>query len=247
MKNTINYTIGFLLLCVLGYVAYYSWNMKAKPSVTDNQPVTEEALVEPQIDNVPTVIVDEPATEQPVTEVTDDSMILTMDQKTRLQKPQMILEEGKEYSVTLKTSEGNIAIDLNRKDAPVTVNNFIYLAGLGFYDGLTFHRVINDFMIQGGDPLGNGTGSPGYQFEDEISANNKNARGSIAMANSGPNTNGSQFFINQVDNNYLDSKHTVFGNVTSGLDVVDKIASMENATPVVINKVLISVSSATAE
>jgi len=242
MKNAINYTIGFLLLVVLGYVAYYSWNMKAKtPETSMMIPIVE--TIDKPLDTVEEAM----TAEESVTQALDDSMILPMEQRTQLIKPQMILEDGKEYSVTLQTSEGDIAIDLNRRDAPVTVNNFIYLAGLGFYDGLTFHRVIDGFMIQGGDPLGNGTGGPGYQFKDEISANNKNVRGSIAMANSGQNTNGSQFFINQVDNDYLDDKHTVFGNVTSGLDVVDKIASMENSAPVVINKVTISVSSATAQ
>lgn len=231
MKNIINYVIGIALLAVLGYVAYFSWNMKPEDKDTNVMVAVESVIQE----------------EQPVTTMIDDSNLLTMEQKTNLTKPQMILEEGKEYSVTLQTTEGDISIMLNSKDAPVTVNNFVYLAGMGFYNGLTFHRVINGFMIQGGDPLGNGTGGPGYKFEDEIHANNKNVRGSISMANAGPNTNGSQFFINQVDNNYLDDKHTVFGNVTSGIEVVDKIASMENQAPVVIKNVTISVGSATTE
>lgn len=236
MKNIINYIIGIAALFVLGYVAYYSWNMKPKATETIELPITDTESNELS-----------PNTTEPMTQPSDDSMMFSIDQKTNLTKPSMILEDGKEYSVTLSTFEGDIVIKLDRKDAPITVNNFVYLAGLEFYDGLTFHRVINGFMIQGGDPLGNGTGGPGYQFQDEIHANNRNVRGAIAMANSGPNTNGSQFFINQVDNDYLDDKHTVFGNVTEGLEVVDKIASMENSAPVVINKVTIAVSSPTVE
>lgn len=133
---------------------------------------------------------------------------------------------------TLHTSEGDITIEF-LADAPKTVANFTKLAGEKFYDGTKFHRVIAGFMIQGGDPQSKddslqarwGTGGPGYQFEDEIHANNKNAIGTIAMANSGPNTNGSQFFINVADNNFLDAKHTVFGRVTAGMDVVNKIQS----------------------
>ncbi len=151
----------------------------------------------------------------------------------------------------LHTSKGDITIELLEQDAPKTVANFAKLAGEGFYDGTKFHRVIRDFMIQGGDPQTKddslmyrwGTGGPGYQFEDEIHANNRNAVGAIAMANAGPNTNGSQFFINTNDNDYLDGKHTVFGNVVSGMDVVEAIQAVETGEadrpvePVVIEKV----------
>jgi cyclophilin family peptidyl-prolyl cis-trans isomerase len=126
-------------------------------------------------------------------------------------------------AVTLKTTEGPVTITLFDEDAPKTVGNFKELAGQGFYDGLIFHRVIKDFMIQGGCPQGTGTGGPGYTFEDEINPH-KVERGKLAMANAGPNTNGSQFFIVTIDAApWLDGKHTVFGEVTEGMDVVDKI------------------------
>ncbi len=134
-------------------------------------------------------------------------------------------------TATLRTSLGDITIEFFPDRAPKTVENFIKLAQSGFYDGVKFHRVIKDFMIQGGDPLSKddslmsswGTGGPGYKFADEISANNKNDIGTISMANAGPNTNGSQFFINVNANNFLDSKHTVFGKVIKGMEVVTAI------------------------
>jgi peptidyl-prolyl cis-trans isomerase B (cyclophilin B) len=128
---------------------------------------------------------------------------------------------------TLHTSEGPIELELFPGEAPKTVANFTKLAGEGFYDGLIFHRVIPDFMIQGGCPEGIGTGGPGYQFEDEFN-DHKVVRGALAMANAGPNTNGSQFFIVTTDAApWLDGKHTVFGRVTSGMDVVDAIEKVD--------------------
>ena len=128
-------------------------------------------------------------------------------------------------AVTLNTTEGPVTITLFDDDAPKTVGNFKELAGQGFYDGLIFHRVIKDFMIQGGDPTGTGTGGPGYTFEDEFN-DNKVVRGALAMANAGPNTNGSQFFICTDDlTGRLPKNYTLFGQVTKGLDVVDKIVS----------------------
>jgi peptidyl-prolyl cis-trans isomerase B (cyclophilin B) len=128
---------------------------------------------------------------------------------------------------TLHTSEGPIELELYPEAAPKTVDNFTRLAGEGFYDGLAFHRVIPDFMIQGGCPKGDGTGGPGYTFEDEFN-DHKVTRGALAMANAGPNTNGSQFFIVTAEATpWLDGKHTAFGRVTSGMDVVDKIQSVE--------------------
>src|SRR6478735_8068480 len=127
---------------------------------------------------------------------------------------------------TLHTNKGAIAIELFDDDAPKTVENFKKLVGDGFYDGVSFHRVIPDFMIQGGDPTGTGRGGPGYTFEDEIN-DHKVERGALAMANAGPNTNGSQFFIVTADAcPWLDGKHTVFGRVTEGMDVVDKISEL---------------------
>jgi len=143
----------------------------------------------------------------------------------------------------LHTSEGSIEIELFPDDAPKTVENFTKLAADGFYDGLIFHRVIPDFMIQGGCPQGSGTGGPGYQFEDEFN-DHKVVKGSLAMANSGPNTNGSQFFIVTADATpWLDGKHTVFGQVTAGQDVVDRIQQVDRdggdrpTTPVTINRI----------
>jgi peptidyl-prolyl cis-trans isomerase B (cyclophilin B) len=129
-------------------------------------------------------------------------------------------------AATLHTNAGTISLELFDEDAPKTVENFRKLAGEGFYDGLTFHRVIPDFMIQGGCPEGTGTGGPGYTFEDEFNQN-KVVRGALAMANAGPDTNGSQFFIVVTESApWLDGKHTVFGRVTSGMEVVDTIVSL---------------------
>lgn len=164
---------------------------------------------------------------QPVTNITSNEKIMT---------------------ATIHTNQGDITIDFLETDAPNTVANFVKLAKEGFYDGTKFHRVIKGFMIQGGDPLTKddtmaarwGTGDPGYKFADEIHANNRNDPGTISMANSGPNTNGSQFFINVAPNNFLDSKHTVFGTVTAGLDVVAKIENTQTGagdrpvTPMII-------------
>src|SRR5690242_18435421 len=130
-------------------------------------------------------------------------------------------------NATMQTNHGTIELELHDDDAPATVENFKKLAGDGFYDGVIFHRVIPDFMIQGGDPTGTGSGGPGYQFEDEFN-DHKVVRGALAMANAGPNTNGSQFFIVTADAcPWLDGKHTVFGRVTSGMDVVDTISAVE--------------------
>jgi cyclophilin family peptidyl-prolyl cis-trans isomerase len=127
---------------------------------------------------------------------------------------------------TMNTTQGAVGLELFDEDAPKTVENFRTLAGQGFYDGLAFHRIIPDFMIQGGCPLGTGTGGPGYTFEDEINEH-KVVRGALAMANAGPDTNGSQFFIVTADAcPWLDGKHTVFGEVRSGLDVVERIEAI---------------------
>jgi peptidyl-prolyl cis-trans isomerase B (cyclophilin B) len=129
-------------------------------------------------------------------------------------------------NATLQTNHGPIEVELFDPDAPKTVENFVNLSRDGFYDGLTFHRVIPDFMIQGGDPRGDGTGGPGYQFEDEPNEH-RVVRGALAMANAGPNTNGSQFFIVTTEEApWLDGKHTVFGRVSGGMDVVDRISEL---------------------
>jgi len=148
--------------------------------------------------------------------------------------PQMQIDPKKEYTATIETNRGDIEIELYPQHAPKTVNNFVFLAREGFYDGVTFHRVINNFMIQGGDPTGSGRGGPGYQFEDEVKSNPlKHETGVLSMANAGPGTNGSQFFITHSPQPHLNGKHTVFGKVTGGMDVVNAIRqgdTMESVT-----------------
>ena len=139
-----------------------------------------------------------------------------------------------QLTATFDTSRGPIKIELYPDKAPLTVANFVNLAKRGFYDGLSFHRVIADFMIQGGCPEGSGRGGPGYRFEDEANNGVKHERGVLSMANAGPNTNGSQFFITHVPTPWLDGKHTVFGKVTEGLDVVDAVKQGDLITKVTI-------------
>ena len=160
------------------------------------------------------------------------------------QPPNMQIDSSKNYKALIKTSQGDIAVDLTEKMTPVTVNNFVFLAKEGFYDNTIFHRIIEGFMIQGGDPLGNGTGNPGYKFDDEEFQGKYN-RGTLAMANSGPNTNGSQFFIMHQDNQ-LPPDYVIFGNVIEGIEVVDKIVSQpvkanmmgEKSVPITPDKII---------
>lgn len=139
--------------------------------------------------------------------------------------PDMVINQSKKYTAVMKTSDGNITIELDAKSVPKTVNNFVFLAKSGFYDGLSFHRIIKDFMIQGGDPSGDGTGGPGYKFPDEPITKDY-LPGTLAMANSGKDTNGSQFFIMTADysGGKLPKNYVIFGNVVTGMDVVKKIA-----------------------
>jgi peptidyl-prolyl cis-trans isomerase B (cyclophilin B) len=151
--------------------------------------------------------------------------------------PPMNIDAKKTYTATFNTSRGEIVCELHAKDKPITVNNFVFLAREKFYDGVTFHRVIADFMIQGGCPLGTGTGDPGYRFEDEIKGkHNVHEVGSLSMANAGPGTNGSQFFITHVKTSHLDSKHTVFGHVTKGQDVVNAVQKGDEIVSVTITE-----------
>jgi peptidyl-prolyl cis-trans isomerase B (cyclophilin B) len=151
--------------------------------------------------------------------------------------PQMTLDTNKSYTATFETSRGNVVCELFPKDAPKTVNNFVFLAREGFYNGTKFHRVIKDFMVQGGDPTGTGRGGPGYKFEDETRNNpRKHQRGSLSMANAGPNTNGSQFFITHVATDWLDGKHTVFGQVKSGQEIVDSVQQGDTLTSVKVEE-----------
>ena len=143
--------------------------------------------------------------------------------------PPMTIDPQKSYTATIKTNHGDMTLELFHKDAPISVNNFVFLAREGFYDGVVFHRIIADFMIQGGDPTGTGRGGPGYRFQDEP-VNRPYLRGTLAMANAGPNTNGSQFFI--VHKDYpLPPNYNIFGQVTEGLDVLDAIASVAVGGP----------------
>lgn len=168
-----------------------------------------------------------------------EPVISISNKKTNMKRPDMTIDQSKTYTANFVTNYGDFAIELDAANKPITVNNFVYLANSGFYDGLTFHRIIDGFMIQGGDPDGIGTGGPGYKFEDEVDGRNLNDKGTISMANSGPNTNGSQFFINLVDNNYLDPKHTAFGKVIEGMEVVEEIGSVEVDGSVPVEPVII--------
>jgi len=161
----------------------------------------------------------------------------------KLKTNNMEIDQTKDYMANIVTSMGTIKVDLFEKETPITVNNFVKLAKQGFYNGLIFHRVIPDFMIQGGDPTGTGTGGPGYKFDDEITGK-PIVKGSLAMANSGPNTNGSQFFIVTADETpWLNNLHTNFGQVVKGQEVVDSISMVKRdandkpLTPVTINTI----------
>lgn len=152
-------------------------------------------------------------------------------------KPAMQIDVKKSYTAMINTSKGMIEMKLYPEHAPVTVNNFVFLAKEGFYDGVSFHRVIEDFVIQGGDPTGTGRGGPGYKFEDEFKNNPlKHERGVMSMANAGSGTNGSQFFITHSPQPHLNGKHTVFGKVMNGLDVVDSIEQGDQMIEVTINE-----------
>jgi peptidyl-prolyl cis-trans isomerase B (cyclophilin B) len=147
----------------------------------------------------------------------------------------MTIDVNKKYTALIKTAKGDLTLELYPQDAPVTVNSFVSLARKGFYNGLTFHRVIPDFMAQGGDPSGNGTGGPGYKFQDEFSSRTHQA-GSLSMANSGPNTNGSQFFICYSPQPHLNGKHTVFGQLTQGMDVLKKLVNGDKMNEMIITE-----------
>ena len=158
--------------------------------------------------------------------------------------PDLVIDPDVAHTAVLTTSCGTITIELFAAESPQTVNNFVFLARQGFYDGVTFHRIVPGFVIQGGDPTGTGTGGPGYRFEDEPVKRRYQA-GTVAMANAGPNTNGSQFFITLGPTPHLDNRHSVFGEVVEGLDVVKRIGGVPTGrqdrpvTPVVMNKVTI--------
>jgi len=159
--------------------------------------------------------------------------------------PPMVIDPSKRYTATISTDDGDIVVELFADKAPHTVNNFVFLAQDGYFDGVTFHRVIHGFMAQGGDPTGTGRGGPGYRFDDEFHPALRHDRpGTLSMANAGPGTNGSQFFITYVATPHLDDRHTVFGRVVAGMDVVEAIPErdpMRASEPgVVMNSVVIA-------
>jgi len=149
--------------------------------------------------------------------------------------PEMQIDTSKQYTATIETEKGDLVLELFASDAPVTVNNFVFLAREGFYDGTTFHRVIPDFVAQGGDPSGTGAGNPGYSFEDEFTEHT-HVTGALSMANSGPNTNGCQFFITYTPQHHLDGKHSVFGQLIEGMDVLLQIRNGDVIKQIVIEE-----------
>ena len=178
-----------------------------------------EVIPTPRIADTPTPPVI--GTPTPVTAMTAEGRSI----RQYARAPEMEIDPEGDYSADIQTNQGTISVELYAEDAPITVNNFVFLARQGFYDGVVFHRVIPSFMIQGGDPTGTGTSGPGYRFQDEIVPSlSFDGAGILAMANSGPNTNGSQFFITVAPTPHLTGNHTIFGRVTSGQEVADAIA-----------------------
>ena len=149
--------------------------------------------------------------------------------------PLMTIDTSKQYTATIETEKGNLVLELFASDVPVTVNNFVFLSREGFYDGTTFHRVIPDFMAQGGDPAGTGTGGPGYKFADEFTEHT-HVTGALSMANAGPNTNGSQFFITYSPQHHLDGHHSVFGQLINGMDVLKTIKNGDTIVQITIGE-----------
>lgn len=200
---------GIISLAILIGVVYSAFNRASQTKTQTEPQLTDEVLEE-----------------ETLVESSEEEKTVKQEQanlKQYTKAPELNLKEGTDYKALIKTNMGEILVDLFEDKAPVTVNSFIFLANEGFYDGIIFHRIIKEFMIQAGDPLGVGVGGPGYQFEDEFN-DAKLVDGSLAMANSGPNTNGSQFFIVTIpETPWLDGKHTNFGQVIEGLDVVHAI------------------------
>jgi len=192
--------------------------------------VIYSAVRRPQAASTQTKLTEEVLEEETLVESSEEEKPVQQEQanlKQYEEAPVLSLKEGVDYKARIKTNMGEILVDLFEDKSPITVNNFVFLANDGFYDGVIFHRIIKEFMIQGGDPLGLGVGGPGYQFGDEFN-DVPLVEGSLAMANSGPNTNGSQFFIVTVpETPWLDGKHTNFGQIIEGLDVVSAIEAVD--------------------
>ncbi len=210
--------LASLLLIILVIITITSNNQK-----TSNQPTNEEITIE---STQPTQTMQ--PTDQPQATPTKQTNATASSASTQITKPEMIIDQNKTYTAILLTNKGEITIKLFADKTPTTVNNFVYLAKNDFYDDLKFHRVIKNFMIQGGCPRGDGTGNPGYKFDDE-QFEGEYTRGTVAMANSGPNTNGSQFFIMHQDYN-LPKNYVIFGEVIDGMETVDEIANTEVET-----------------
>ena len=188
-------------------------------------PDTESSTEAPEAS--PTAAATAPASASEGTEAPATPTIVSARQQYS-SPPEMALDTGSDYAADFRTNHGNFRVELLSTQTPITVNNFVFLAKQGFYDGLIFHRVIENFMIQGGDPTGTGGGGPGYRFEDEIVPGLVfDGPGKLAMANAGPGTNGSQFFITTVPTPHLNGNHTIFGTVTEGQEVVDAISRVE--------------------
>ncbi len=235
-QNLAIFFVG-ISISVIFLVILLNSNSRDVDSVVSPKPNEEVSQETPKKSDS---LVDTDSTEPSASDKKEQSMQET--KKTYTKPFELELKEGVNYKAVLTTTKGVITIDLFEKEAPKTVNNFVALVNDGYYNGIIFHRVIEDFMIQGGDPTGTGTGGPGYQFEDEQSGI-KLVKGSLAMANSGPATNGSQFFIvTAASTPWLDGKHTNFGVVTDGLDVVEAISKVQKDAgdkpldPVVITK-----------
>lgn len=212
MKTRMITLLAFCFIVLIGVGVYQKMSAKnlETPPLSEGQ-------------TVPSTPIEDQAQQLSLTPPPADKPAEQSDNKESLQKPSMEIDASKAYTATLHTSQGDIEVALNAKETPITANNFIALARKGFYDNTIFHRVIKGFMIQGGDPKGDGTGGPGYRFDDEPFTG-EYTRGTVAMANAGPNTNGSQFFIMHADY-ALPKNYVIFGHVTKGLDVVDKIAT----------------------
>lgn len=225
-KAQITLFITLIMLVVLGITIYN--DIRPKRTSLKTETPTQETT---QLSNVK------------INEMEESTMQNNQDTKQYSSAPEMQIDQNKIYVVTMTTDQGEITLELDPKSTPITVNNFVTLAKDGFYNNTIFHRVIDGFMIQGGDPQGTGMGGPGYKFSDE-EFEGEYVRGTIAMANSGPNTNGSQFFIMHQDNG-LPKNYVIFGKVISGMETVDKIAtaqvktsmSGENSSPVVPVKI----------
>jgi cyclophilin family peptidyl-prolyl cis-trans isomerase len=240
-QNTVLVVIGVLAIIIVGVTVINKKNTPTEQDIDlrdetnlNKEIVSEETEIDPLSQDIPTDIINQ-STENPTTM-----------NKTQMPEPKMIIDQTKEYLAEINTNFGLITVQLFADVTPVTVNNFVYLAKEGFYNDLTFHRIIKDFMIQGGCPLGTGTGNPGYSFPDEVNSEPL-VKGSLAMANSGPNTNGSQFFIVTGEATpWLDGLHTHFGRVIEGIEIVEQIESTPTvandkpAEPVIIHSVTIS-------